>query len=355
MIDWPVYPNIDPRSRTFEFTYRVGADCQRGTPLTTGMAYDGSLGSGTYPGRGPAATVRKNVSTTTLAPASGAMVGQALTLSASVTGGANGDTVEFYDGCTKIGTGTLTGGVATFAWTPDTRGAHSLVATFPATLRADGSESAAQSVQVAQADVASTTTLAPVPGAQVGRASVLKATVTPAAAGGTVEFRDGAATLAEVPVPANGEATYSWVPSAAGSHAVTAIFSGRSGVTGSIANATVQVAEAPVDSVASSTALVVGANPQVGVAGTLSAQVTPGDAGGTVTFRDGDTVIGTAAVDATGAARLAWTPETEGQRVIRAEYSGAGTVNPSSDQESVQVVAAGTGGGTGSADSIFGS
>lgn len=356
VIDWPVYPNIDPKSRTFEFTYRVGADCARETPLTTGMAYDGSLGDGSYSGKGPAATVRKNVSTTTLAPVSGAMVGQAVTLSATVTGGANGDTVEFYDGGTRIGAGTLTNGVATFGWTPDTRGAHTLSARFPATARATASESVAQSVQVAQADVASTTTLAPVTGAQVGRSSVLKATVTPAAAGGTVLFEDGAATLAEVPVAANGEASYTWVPSTAGSHAITATFSGRSGVTGSAANASVQVAEVPAGNVASSTVLAIGANPQVGTSGMLSAQVTPGNAGGTVTFKDGDTVIGTAPIDANGGASLAWTPATEGQRVIRAEYSGGGNVNASSDQESVQVAAAGSGGvDTGSADSIFGS
>ncbi|MGW0172840.1 Ig-like domain-containing protein [Rhodococcus sp. NPDC003322] len=357
---WTVYPNIDPKSHTFEFSYKVGPDCARGVPLMTTMHYAGSLGEGVYQDKGPAITVRKNVSTTTLAAVSGAQVGQAVSLSASVTGAANGDTVEFYDGGTKVGTGTLNNGVATYNWTPGNRGSHSLVAKFPATAKADASESAAQSVQVSDSDVASSTALAAVTGAQVGSPSVLKATVTPAAAGGTVVFKDGGATLAEVPVAANGEAAYTWVPSTAGSHAISATFSGRTGVTGSAANATVDVAQAPAGNVSSSTALAVGANPQVGVANMLSAQVTPGNAGGTVTFKDGDTVIGTAQVDANGAASLSWTPATAGQRVIKAEYSGAGNVNASADSESVQVAAGNGGGdggdgGSGSLGSLFGS
>ena len=56
------------------------------------------------------------------------------------------------------------------------------------------------------------------------------------------------------------------------------------------------------------------------MAQTISAQVT-GSAGGTITFKDGNTVIGTATVDGSGRASVTWTPATQGQRVIRAEYS----------------------------------
>ncbi|NKS74388.1 hypothetical protein GS531_20630 [Rhodococcus hoagii] len=66
-IDWPVYPNINPKSHTFEFSYRVGADCARGTALSTTMHYSGSLGSGTYSNKGPSITVGKNVTSTNLA------------------------------------------------------------------------------------------------------------------------------------------------------------------------------------------------------------------------------------------------------------------------------------------------
>ena len=125
--NWPVYPNISPQSQTFEFNYRVGADCARETPLMTTMHYSGSLGSGTYSNKGPTITVNKNTTSTTLAQVSGAQVGLVTTLAATVTGGVQGDAVDFFDGGAKIGTGTLdANGTATYAWTPGARGTHNL-------------------------------------------------------------------------------------------------------------------------------------------------------------------------------------------------------------------------------------
>ncbi|WP_027501151.1 Ig-like domain-containing protein [Rhodococcus sp. UNC363MFTsu5.1] len=357
-IEWPLYPHISPNLRTFEFSYKVGANCDRNVPLMTTVHYGGSLGSGTYQNKGPAVSVKINTSTTALTAPADVQVGQSVPLKATVTGGAEGNPVEFFDGGAKLGEAPLNGaGEATFNWTPTTRGAHGLSAKFLATPRAEGSQSSVQTVQVAQADAVSSTVLAPISGAEVGRSTVLRATVSPAGAGGTVAFKDGAATLADVPVDANGVAIYTWVPSTAGSHSIAATFSGRSGVTGSTANATVTVAAAPAGNTNSTTVLTLGGAPKVGAAQTISAQVTPGDAGGTVTFKDGDIVIGTAQVNAGGQASLSWTPANEGQRVITAEYSGAGTVNASADQESVVVTGTGGGtpGGAGSLGSIFGS
>jgi len=346
-IDWPVYPNINPKSRTFEFSYRVGANCERGVPLMTTMHYGGSLGSGTYSNKGPAITVSKNTTTTSLAQVTGAQVGQATTLAATVTGGAQGDTVEFFDGGNRIGTGTLNAnGTATYAWTPDSRGAHELMARFLGTAKANGSDSAKQNIDVLSSDIVSTTQLAPVSGARVGQSTILKAIVTPAAAaGGTVKFKDGGQVLAEATVNASGEATYAWTPMTEGNHSITVDYSGRTGVAASTATATVSVAPKPVQNTDSTTNLTVG-SAQVGVAKTISAQVT-GSAGGTVTFKDGDIVIGTAAVDGSGRASVSWTPAVQGQRVIRAEYSGSGTVNASADQVSVAVAPASPGGGDG--------
>lgn len=361
-IDWPVYPNINPKSHTFEFSYRVGADCARGTALSTTMHYSGSLGSGTYSNKGPSITVGKNVTSTILAEVTSAQVGQVTNLVATVTGGAQGDTVEFFDGGAKIGSGTLdANGTATYAWTPGTRGAHTLMAKFPGTARANASQSGQQTIDVAQVDTVSSTTISAVAGAQVGRASTLEATVSPAGAGGTVVFKDGSEVLAQVPVDGAGKATYQWTPTSEGSRTLVAVFSGRDGVAGSTGTATVTVAAKPVGNIESATAIanVVGA--KVGSPQSISAQVTPGNAGGTVTFKDGDTVVGAATVDGSGVATVSWTPAVEGQRVIRAEYSGAGNVNASSDALSVSVAPAstgggdgGTGGGTGSLASLGG-
>ncbi|MGV9410495.1 Ig-like domain-containing protein [Nocardia sp. NPDC003693] len=152
---YPVYPNINPKSQTFEVQYKVGVNCARDTPLPTSMHYGGSLGDGTYQGKGPAITV--------------------------------------------------------------------------------------------SSDALSTTALADVSGAKVGVAVTLEATVNPAAAGGTVQFKAGDNVLGDIPVNANGKATISWTPGAAGSYTIGATFSGREGVAGSTTTKTVTVAEQPTD------------------------------------------------------------------------------------------------------------
>ena len=357
--EWPMWGGD---VKTFEFQYRVGADCARGTDLSTTVHFDGTVFvDDTTNGRGPSINVQKNVSTTTLSPTSGVKLGQLVPLSATVTGGADGDSVEFFDAGSKIGAGALANGVATLAWTPTTRGDHSITAKFADTARAVGSASAALIVNVSQADAQSSTTLAPISGAQVGKSTNLKATVSASGTGGTVTFKVGGTVLASVPVAGNGEATYAWVPTVAGAQTVEAVFAGRSGVTGSSTTANVTVAEQPAGTTSSTTDLSVVAG-QVGVAQTISAQISPANAGGTVTFKDGETVIGTATVDSSGKASLSWKPATQGQRVVAAEYSGAGTVTASSDQVSVQIAApvdgAEPGNGTGSLGSlgnIFGS
>ncbi|GAB6922648.1 hypothetical protein JCM9803A_30980 [Rhodococcus erythropolis] len=362
---WAVYWNgglINPKFRTVEFSYTVGAGCARDVDLMTELHVSGTLGSGQLKGVGPSVRVQKNVSTTALAPVGGAQVGQPVTLSATVTGGADGDSVEFFDGATKIGAGALGNGVATLAWTPTTRGDHSITAKFVDTARAVGSTSAPVNANVSQADAQSSTTLAPISGAQVGKSTNLKATVSASGTGGSVTFKVGGTVLASVPVAGNGEATYAWVPTVAGAQTVEAVFAGRSGVTGSSTTANVTVAEQPAGTTSSTTDLSVGAG-QVGVAQTVSAQISPANAGGTVTFKDGESVIGTATVDSSGKASLSWKPATQGQRVVAAEYSGAGTVTASSDQVSVQIAAPvdggepGTGGSgsLGSLGNIFGS
>lgn len=333
--------------RTISMQFVVGSNCQVGTDLMTTMHYGGSLGSGVYQDKGPTINASKSASTTALAPVQNAQVGQASTLTATVTGGKSGDPVDFYDAGTKIGSGALDGaGKATFQWTPTVKGAHSLQAKFPDTASATGSQSAVQNVNATQANVNSSVALGAVSGAQVGKASTLTATVTPSGAGGTVTFKDGAATIASATVGADSKATYNWTPATAGDHAITAEFSGRDGVSASTGGpVTVTVADKPAESTPSTTALNDVTGAQVGKATTVSAKVTPATAGGTVTFKDGDTVIGTAQVGTDGIASTTWTPATAGQRTLAAEFSGNGNVTASSDQASVSV-AAGTGGGT---------
>ena len=329
------------QTQTVSLDYTVGDDCARETPLNTGMNYSGTLGPGNYATRGPFVTVAKNVSNTSLLPVSGAMVGEPTILTATITGAAVGDPVEFYSGSTKLGEGLVgANGQATYEWTPTVRGTVALQARFPESDRAVASVSAVQNVNVAQANVSSTTTVAPVSDAQVGSGSLLTATVAPAGAGGTVTFSNGTEALATVAVAASGQATYVWTPQNPGEHTINASFSGREGVNPSHGAQTITVADRPAEAIDSTTELDELSPIDIGATVSLVARVAPADAGGTVTFKDGDLVIGTAAVNSEGVAQIQWTPSAAGQRTVTAEYSGSGLVQGSGDQISVLVNAA---------------
>ncbi|MFC9519121.1 beta strand repeat-containing protein [Nocardiaceae bacterium NPDC056970] len=332
-IEWPVRGIANPNTRTFEFSYRVGADCARDVPLMTTMHYSGSLGSGTYSDKGPTVTVAKNVTTTSLAAVSSpVMTGQSVTLSATVTGGTQGDPVDFYDGVTKLGSGTLNAsGAATFAWTSTTQGSHSLQAKYLATAKANPSESASQSVSV----VVPTSMAVSVPAtALTGAAVTLSANVTPSNASGTVQFKDSGTNIGSPVAVSNGAATMQHTFTAAGNHSITAEFSGAGFVNSSAAPKTVSVS---VPDQATTTALTVPPTAQTGTAVALTANVTPQNASGTVQFKDNGANIGSPQSVSNGAATLQHTFTTAGSHSITADFSGAGFVASSAPAQTVTV------------------
>jgi streptogramin lyase len=154
----------------------------------------------------------------------------------------------------------------------------------------------------------------------------VKLTATVTAAGtpaGTVTFRDGGRALGSSPVDAAGQATLS-VALGAGSHSLTASFVGTSAFAASTSAALTEV----VNRAATGTALTASANlvvvgQRVVFTATVRA-VAPG-AGtptGTVTFLDGSTSLGSAALDAGGRATFSAAFSTAGSHVIRAVYGG---------------------------------
>ncbi|WQB72829.1 Ig-like domain-containing protein [Prescottella equi] len=316
---WPVYPNIDPKSQTFDFQYRVGADCVRGVPLMTTMHYSGTLGSGTYVDKGPTVTVAKNTTATTLAAVTGPVTaGQLVTLTATVTGGAQGDPVDFYDGAAKLGSGTLNAsGVATFTWTSTTQGSHSLQAKYPGTAKANPSDSAQQSVSVA---VPTSMTVSAPSTALTGTAATLSATVTPSNAVGTVQFKDNGANIGSPQSVSNGTATLQHTFATAGSHSITAEFSGAGFVSSSAPAQTITVS---VPDLATTTTLTVPQTARTGTEVTLSADVAPNPGSGTVQFKDNGAEIGAPVAISNGTAQLPHTFSSAGQHSITAVFSGA--------------------------------
>ncbi|WP_405484672.1 Ig-like domain-containing protein [Nocardia sp. NBC_00511] len=162
VVKYPVYPNISPKSQTFEVQYTVGVNCARDTPLSTSMSYNGSLGAGNYTDKGPSLTVSSDAnSTTTLAPVSGAKVNTPTTLTATVSPAAAGGTIQFNAGDQVLGTiPVAANGTASIGWTPGAAGNYNITATFSGRTGVSGSTTT-QAVTVA--DVTTTPTTTPKP------------------------------------------------------------------------------------------------------------------------------------------------------------------------------------------------
>ncbi|MYV27076.1 Ig-like domain repeat protein [Rhodococcus sp. DSM 6344] len=341
---WAVYWNgglINPKFRTVEFSYTVGAGCARDVDLMTELHVSGTLGSGQLKGVGPSVRVQKNVSTTALAPVGGAQVGQPVTLSATVTGGADGDSVEFFDGATKIGAGALGNGVATLAWTPADVRTHSVTAKYLGNAKVATSTSSAVDVVVSEADKSTATAITGPASAVAGESVTVEATVSPTPAGGTVQFKDGATDLGgAVPVDANGKAslTNSY---AVGAHSIVAVYSG-SGVYQTSTSAPHALTVAPVVVEENTTTTLVG--PSTGSTGealSFTASVSTGAAGGTVQFKEGGRDLGSPVpVDASGKATTTPTFNVAGEYSITAVFSGSGNyLGSTSNAQTVNVKA----------------
>ncbi|MFD4780879.1 Ig-like domain-containing protein [Rhodococcus qingshengii] len=337
--EWPMWGGD---VKTFEFQYRVGADCARGTDLSTTVHFDGTVFvDDTTNGRGPSINVQKNVSTTTLSPTSGVKLGQPVPLSATVTGGADGDSVEFFDAGSKIGAGALANGVATLAWTPADVRTHSVTAKYLGNAKVATSTSSAVDVVVSEADKSTATAITGPSSAVAGESVTVEATVSPTPAGGTVQFKDGATDLGgAVTVDANGKAslTNSY---AVGAHSIVAVYSG-SGVYQTSTSAPHALTVAPVVVEENTTTTLVG--PSTGSTGealSFTASVSTGAAGGTVQFKEGGRDLGSPVpVDASGKATTTPTFNVAGEYSITAVFSGSGNyLGSTSNAQTVNVKA----------------
>ena len=155
------------------------------------------------------------------------------------------------------------------------------------------------------------------------------ATVTPNTATGTVTFQDGAIALGTSAVGA-GKATLSTAALAVGSHSITATYNGNTALLAS----TSAVLTQKVNKASSSTTLIFSHNPSVfGQSVTFTATVAAVAPGGgmptgTVTFKNGLTVLGTGTISA-GKATFSTSTLTVGAHSITADYTGSVDYNTS--------------------------
>jgi uncharacterized delta-60 repeat protein len=247
--------------------------------------------------------------------------------------------VTFFDGSTAIGTVTLdsTGtAVDTLDTSTMTVGVHDFHAVYGGSALPGGFPSATTSLipvylNPAPVDVALTTsTSSPVSGAPVILTAAVQVQTNPAIApGGTVAFMDGATQLGSASVNAHGLAQLKIVLGL-GSHTIKVNFTGDS-QTGNAAAAPLHLTVGPAPTTTSLAVSAVSVTPNQAV--TLTATVQPQFGAafpiGSVTFRDGATIVGSASVDGRGQAKLTLTQIAPGNHSFTASFAGCSTCLPS--------------------------
>jgi Bacterial Ig-like domain (group 3) len=204
------------------------------TPTDSGAFTQSTSTAVSYTVTSPATTTTTAL---TVTPASPVTFGTVVTLLAALTPADAAGTVKFFDGATQVGATTaVASGAAQITTSTLGAGAHSLTAQFTPTNAAlfTASTSAASSLQVNAATTTTTLTVTPASPATEGATVTLKATLSPTAATGTVQFKDGGANLGSPVTTSAGIATLATTTLAVGSHTLSATYTpGNANFTGS--------------------------------------------------------------------------------------------------------------------------
>lgn len=272
-----------------------------------------------------------NTALTLVSDVPSALLGQEVTLTALINAVAPGagtptGTITFKNGTTTLGTASLTNGQARFTTNQLAIGSHSLTAVFTGTSNFNTSTSAVLSQTVSKA-AATVTVASSLDTAAYGQAVSLNVTVGGAGATptGTLRFLDGGTPLGTATL-SNGRASFTVQALSVGTHSITVVYDGdaqNQGGTSRAFSLTINKAR-PAFNVGSSV------NPAAWKQFlTLSVNLgnaTPGIAAptGSITFKDGSTVLGTVALDRRGRANLDTNKLTGGAHTITADFGGDG-------------------------------
>jgi hypothetical protein len=352
-------------------TFTTAALSRGNHAINANYSGDGNFLASSYTNFGE--TVLQDATTTTVTPsANPAVVGTTITFTASVVANAPGagrptGTVTFKDNTTVLGTATLnSGGQATFTTSALALGTHAISASyagdtsFLSSFSPDISEVVKASVRAAPVSPSprtgtqapglfmTTTIVSSTPNPSVlGQAVTFTATVISFTPGlplptGTVDFLDGSTDLTPGGVTvAGGQATFSTTALLLGGHTITAVYSGDSIFTGSD-TASLQVVNR--DGTSSLLVSVPGATvygqPAAFFVFVTAADPVNGTPTGTVTFKEGTTVLGANATLSGGCATFTTASLSVGSHTITAVYNGDSnfTSSQTDDSASPQVV-----------------
>ena len=309
--------------------------------ITTSYGGDGNFNGSTGSLTGNPQVVNKADTTTTVTSSANPSVsGQSVTFTATVAAVAPGSgtatgTVTFLDGGSPIGTGALSGGIATFTTSALAVGNHTITTSYGGDGSFNGSTGSLtgnpQVVNKADTTTAVTSSQNP---SVFGQSVTFTATVSPVAPGsgtpvGTVTFLDGGSPVGTGTL-SGGVATFTTSALAVGNHTITTSYGGDGNFNGSTGSLTgnPQV----VNKADSTTAVTSSQNPSVfGQSVTFTATVSPvapglGTPTGTVTFLDGGSPVGTGTLSG-GVATFTTSALAGGNHTITTSFGGDGNFN----------------------------
>lgn len=254
--------------------------------------------------------VNKAVPTVTVTTSGPSTYGQSVTITATVPSGPTG-TITITSGATTIGTGTISGGVVTVTTSTLPAGNDPITATYNGDANyTTATGTATQTVGKATATV----TVATSGPSTYGQPVTITATVTTGATG-TVTFTSGGQTLGSGTI-SGGTVVITTSTLPAGTDTITASYGGDTTYNPATGTTTQTVSQ-----VSTTLALTSSVNPStVGQAVTFTATLSA-NATGTVTFKNGATVIGTGTVT-NKVATVTTSTLPAGSDTITATYSG---------------------------------
>jgi hypothetical protein len=297
--------------------------------------------------------VNKIVSSTTLSTSAGTTVhGQRVTFTAAVpvagAGGTVSGSVTFYDvtGGGRVALGgavAIVSNMATLTTTTLAAGTRSIVAEYGG--NANYSTSTSNTVVRTVSQATSTPTLTNVPATSAYGSTVTITATVPRVTGGatptgSVTFKDNGVALSTVALNGTGSAILSIATLTAGTHTLTAEYSGD---TNYVARTSINYTQTVNRVAGATTAALSRTSSTYGDAVTITATVANVGAGviptGTVTFRNGTTAIGTGTLDSTGRATLTTSTLVAGSRRLSVAYAGDGNYTASTSAAASLAVA----------------
>ena len=209
-----------------------------GTADAIKASYPGDSNFGASTSTAVSQVVNKATTTTTVASSKNpSSYGQSVTLTATVAPQISGTPtgmVTFNNGGTKLGNGTLSGGVASFSTTTLAVGTGSITAVYNGSTSFTTSTSGALS-QVVNQSSTTTVLVSSVNPSNAGQSVTFTATVTPEFSGsvaGTVSFYDGS-TLLKTGTLSGGTSKLTTTTLSSGAHTIKATYNGNSDFDGS--------------------------------------------------------------------------------------------------------------------------